>query len=142
MRPRKVILCVNDNEIELSVLSYMLDVNGFHVLQASSGEEAIQIFSAYNIELVLADYAMPKMDGCTLIAKLKQIASYVPMILLGDPASMGGKIHLADALLAKKQTTNAELLERIKVMSARKRGPRKGTLCRPRPKDAEQEVSV
>ena len=41
---------------------------------------------------------------------------------------MAGQIHAADALLAKKQCTPQDLLERIKTMSARKRGPRKGTL--------------
>ena len=142
MRPRKVILCVNDNEIELSVMSYMLDVNGYRVLAATSAHEAIEVFKHSHVELVLADYLLPKMDGCTLIAKLKQIDSHVPMILLGDPASMGGKIHLADALLAKKQITNAELLERIAIMSARKRGPRKGTPRAPRECEKEQEVVV
>jgi hypothetical protein len=39
---------------------------------------------------------------------------------------MGGEMHSADALLAKKNCSSLELLERIKVMSARKRGPRKG----------------
>jgi hypothetical protein len=41
---------------------------------------------------------------------------------------MSGEIHAADALLAKKHCSSQELLERIKVMSARKRGPRKGAL--------------
>jgi hypothetical protein len=48
------------------------------------------------------------------------------MILLGDPQKMAGDIHAADAVLAKKNCSPLELLERIKVMSARKRGPRKG----------------
>jgi two-component system response regulator CpxR len=48
------------------------------------------------------------------------------MVLLGDPQKMNGQIHGADALLAKKTCTPQELLERIKIMSARKRGPRKG----------------
>jgi hypothetical protein len=41
---------------------------------------------------------------------------------------MGGDIHAADALLAKKNCSSQELLEKIKVMSARKRGPRKGSV--------------
>jgi hypothetical protein len=40
---------------------------------------------------------------------------------------MSGEIHAADALLAKKNCSTQELLERIRLMSARKRGPRKGT---------------
>ena len=71
---------------------------------------------------------MPQMNGCQLVERLKQIASHVPMILLGDPQKMAGEMHSADALLAKKNCTPQELLERIKVMSARKRGPRKGSL--------------
>jgi hypothetical protein len=63
-----------------------------------------------------------------LVDRLKQIAGHVPMILLGDPQRMGGDIHAADALLAKKNCSPQELLERIKVLSARKRGPRKGTV--------------
>jgi hypothetical protein len=39
---------------------------------------------------------------------------------------MDGQVHAADALLGKRTCSSFELLERIKVMSARKRGPRKG----------------
>jgi CheY-like chemotaxis protein len=71
---------------------------------------------------------MPQMNGSQLVDRLKQIANHIPMILLGDPQRMGGDIHGADAMLAKKNCTSHELLERIKTMSARKRGPRKGSV--------------
>jgi hypothetical protein len=48
------------------------------------------------------------------------------MILLGDVQAANGELHVADAVLVKKNCSTLELLERIKVMSARKRGPRKG----------------
>jgi hypothetical protein len=48
------------------------------------------------------------------------------MILMGDPQMIGSEIHVADALLAKKNCSTQDLLERVKLMSARKRGPRKG----------------
>jgi len=128
MRPKKVILCVDDNEQELSVLKFMLSTNGYRVLAATSGQEAITLFSeALQIDLVLADANMPQMSGKQLVERLKRAASHVPMILMGDPQAMGGEIHLADAMLAKKNCSAQELLERVKVMSARKRGPRKGT---------------
>jgi CheY-like chemotaxis protein len=128
MRPKKVILCVNHNEQELSILSFMLNTNGYRVVPATSGQEAIELFSGMQVDLVLADYTMPQMNGNQLVNRLKQIASHVPMILLGDPQAMSGQIHVADALLAKKQCSPQELLERIKIMSARKRGPRKGAV--------------
>ncbi len=126
MRPKKVILCVDDNEQDLSVLSFMLVTNGYRVMPAVTGDEALGIFVKTPVDLVLADFAMPQMNGAQLVRRLKQIAAHVPMILLGDPQSMGGDIHAADALLAKKNCSPLELLEKIKIMSARKRGPRKG----------------
>ena len=59
MRPKKVILCVDDNEQDLSVLKFMLSTNGYRVLSASNGLEALEIFQENLIDLVLADYAMP-----------------------------------------------------------------------------------
>ena len=128
MRPKKIILCVDDNEQELSVLAFMLSTNGYRVVSACTGQEAIGIFSEMQVDLVLSDFGMPQMNGNQLIDRLKQIASHVPMILLGDPQKMSSEMHAADALLAKKNCTPQELLERIKVMSARKRGPRKGSV--------------
>ena len=128
MRPKKVILCVDDNEQELSVLKFMLTTNGYRVLAASNGQEAIAIFAtAPQIDLVLADTTMPQMSGGQLVERLKRMAAHVPMILLGDAqAGRPGRFTLADALLTRKNCSTQELLERIKVMSARKRGPRKG----------------
>jgi CheY-like chemotaxis protein len=127
MRPKKIILCVDDNEQELSVLKFMLTTNGYRVLAATSGQEAMDIFAETAVDLVVTDFAMPLMNGCQLVERLKQIANHVPMILLGDPQRMAGVMHAADALLAKKNCSPQELLERIKVMSAHKRGPRKGS---------------
>ena len=128
MRPKKIILCVDDNEQDLSVLKFMLATNGYRVLSATNGQEAIGIFAETPVDLVLADFTMPQMNGSQLVDRLKQIAAHIPMILMGDPQRMSGEMHGADALLAKKNCTSQELLERIKVMSARKRGPRKGAV--------------
>lgn len=126
MRPKKVILCVNHNEQELSVLKFMLSTNGYRVFAASSAQEAIGMFDGLQVDLVLADFCLPQMGGKQLVERLKRMAPHVPMVLLGDLQAMSSDMHLADALLAKKNCSAQELLERIKVMSARKRGPRKG----------------
>ncbi|MGB6687913.1 MAG: response regulator [Terracidiphilus sp.] len=139
MRPKKIILCVDDNEQDLSVLKFMLFTNGYKVVSATSGPEAIGIFGENQVDLVLADHAMPQMTGGQLVDRLKKMAPHVPMILLGDPQRMSGEIHAADALLAKKSCSPLELLERIKVMCTRKRGPRKGTQ---RLAPVEQQLAV
>lgn len=127
MRPKKIILCVDDNEQDLSVLKFLLITKGYKVVSASNGNEAIGLFGAHQVDLVLADHAMPQMTGGQLVDRLKKMAPHVPMILLGDPQRMSSELHTADALLAKKDCTPLELLERIKVMCTRKRGPRKGS---------------
>lgn len=127
MRPKKVILCVDDNEQELSVLKFMLSTNGYRVLATSNGQEAIELFKETSVDLVLADHVMPQLSGDQLVDRLKQINPLVPMVLLGDLQRMSGLAYAADLLLGKKQCSPMELLDRVKTMSARKRGPRKGT---------------
>jgi two-component system response regulator CpxR len=124
MRPKKIILCVDDNEQDLSVLKFMLSTNGYRVLAATTGQEAIAMFGDHLVDLVLTDSAMPQMSGDQLIRRLKQLAAHVPMVLMGDPQKM--EIHIADAFVSKKNCTPMELLDCIKLKSARKRGPRKG----------------
>jgi two-component system, OmpR family, response regulator CpxR len=127
MRPKKIILCVDDNEQELSVMKFMLSTNGYKVVSAVSGQEAIAAFAEHQVDLVLADHTMPQMSGGQLVDRLKQTAPHIPMILLGDPQRTNGDLHAADVLIAKKSCSPLELLERIKVLCTRKRGPRKGT---------------
>jgi CheY-like chemotaxis protein len=127
MRPKKIILCVDHNEQDLSVRKFMLETNGYRVLAAKNGHEAIGLFGENPVDLVLADFGLPQMTGNQLVNRLKEMAAHVPMILLGDPRP-GNDIHAADALVSRKNCSPHDLLERIKVMSARKRGPRKGTV--------------
>ncbi len=127
MRPKKIILAINSNEQELSVLAFMLSTNGYRVLAAVNGDEAAGLISDNAIDLVLAYDGMPHWNGGQIVGRLKEVASHVPMILLCDPARMASQPHAADAVLPKKNCSPLELLERVKNMSARKRGPRKGS---------------
>lgn len=125
MRPKKTILCVDDNEQTLSVRKFMLETRGYRVYTAISGTEAITVFSSTQIDLVLTDLGLPQMDGNALIGRLKEISPEVPMILTSETVRAGERAHRADAFLPKGCCSPAELIERIRVMSARKRGPRK-----------------
>jgi two-component system, OmpR family, response regulator CpxR len=126
MRPKKVILCVDPSELDLSVTSFMLTTKGYRVYSAVNSQQAVAVFAETAVDLVLADHTMPQLDASKLLRRLKQMGPHVPMILLCDPQKMGSEIPVADALLTKRSCTTAELLERIKTMCTRKRGPRKG----------------
>ena len=128
MRPKKSILCVDDHEQVLSVRTFLLETRGYRVLTATNGQDAITQFSSSQIDLVLTDLGLPQMDGNALIGHLKEISPEVPMILTSDTVRPGERAHRADVFLAKGCCSPTDLIERIRVMSARKRGPRKAVV--------------
>jgi two-component system, OmpR family, response regulator CpxR len=127
MRPKKVILCVVSSEQELSVFNFMLRTKGYKVLPATNYQEAIAAFSSVpQVDLVLADNQLHQVTGGQLLDRLKRMAGHVPAILLGEVPAGSNEIHSAEALIVRKNCPIQDLLVRIKDMSQRKRGPRKG----------------
>jgi two-component system, OmpR family, response regulator CpxR len=125
MRPKKVILCVDDNEQILAVRKFLLETRGYRVMIARSGEEAIEKFRPGGIDLVLGDLVMPQMDGNEMVRRMKEMSPEVPMILISGSVRAFERANRADAFLPKGASTPVEMLERIRMMIARKRGPRK-----------------
>jgi len=125
MRPKKTILCVDDNEQALAVRKFLLETRGYRVLPARSAEEALEHFRRGGIDLVLGDLIMPQMDGNEMVRRMKEIAPEVPAILISGSVKNFERANRADAFLPKGASTPGEMLERIRVMIARKRGPRK-----------------
>lgn len=125
MRPKKIILCVDDNEQALAVRKFLLETRGYRVLTAIGGEEALDLFRNGNIDLVLSDLVMPQMDGNEMVRRMKEISPEVPMILISGTVKAFERANRADAFLPKGASTPVEMLERIRVMIARKRGPKK-----------------
>src|SRR5579872_3928906 len=126
MRPKKVILCIDDNEQSLSIRKFMLETRGYRVLAAGSGREAIELFQhAGSVDLVLTDLLMPEMDGSEVIRVLKELAPEIPMILISGKVKMYEKGTRADLFLPKGTYAAAELLEKIRVLMVKKRGPKK-----------------
>jgi two-component system, OmpR family, response regulator CpxR len=125
MRPKKTILCVDDNDQVLAVRKFLLETRGYRVVSAHSAEEAIERFREGGIDLVLGDVLMPQMDGNEMVRRMKDIAPEIPMILISGTVKAFERANRADAFLPKGASTPIEMLERIRVMIARKRGPRK-----------------
>ncbi len=125
MRPKKVILCVDDNEQTLAVRKFLLETRGYRVISARDGATAIEILEQGGIDLVLGDLLMPQMDGNEMVRRMKQLSPEVPMILISGTVKSFERANRADAFLPKGASSPVELLERIRVMIARKRGPKK-----------------
>jgi two-component system, OmpR family, response regulator CpxR len=140
MRPKKIILCVDDNELSLSIRKFMLETRGYRVVTASSSQQALELFREGGIDLVLSDLIMPYMDGNELIRRMKELAPEVPTILISGTVKAFDRANHADAFLPKGARSPVEMLERIRVMVARRRGPRKGHGLRPLVAEREPET--
>ena len=79
---RHRILVVDDEEVMRESLEYTLDIEGFHVLTASSGREALKRLQEEEIEIVLADLKMPGMDGLELVKRVRRDYPRLPIILM------------------------------------------------------------
>ena len=75
------ILVVDDEKDIVSALEIYLRSEGYRVLHAYNGKDAIAIASREDVHLILMDIMMPVMDGLTAMAQLRQ-TSNVPVILL------------------------------------------------------------
>src|SRR5438874_13208278 len=74
MRPKKTILCVDDNEQSLSIRKVMLETRGYRVLTAASAREAMLAFHKGGIDLELNDLIMLDCDGRQLIEQIKAVS--------------------------------------------------------------------
>jgi signal transduction histidine kinase len=95
----KTILVAEDEEFLRSLLEEILGSLGYHVLMASDGEEALQIFkeNAERIALVVSDRTMPKKTGTELLEEIKEINSSVKFVLM-----TGYRLDDIDAPIRKK----------------------------------------
>jgi CheY-like chemotaxis protein len=128
MRPKKSILCVESNEQILSVRTFLLETRGYRVLSATTAQEALEILERTlpgTIDLLLTDLLLPQMDGNELVRRARQLHPALPTMIVSGTVTSYDRALAADAFLPKGASTPAELLERIRVLVARKRGPKK-----------------
>ena len=92
------ILAVDDNIVNIKVLSQFLLKQGYEVITAESGEEAIQKFQAETPDIILMDIMMGGMNGLEATAKIKALSGdhWVPVIFMSALASEEDKIRGLD----------------------------------------------
>jgi DNA-binding response OmpR family regulator len=75
------ILLVDDEDAVRKVLAFPLEKDGYTVVQAADGEEALRRFADTPIDLVVLDIMLPRLDGLEVCKRLRS-ASAVPIIML------------------------------------------------------------
>ena len=81
MPDSSTILLVDDEDSVQKLLTYPLERDGFRVLQARDGEEALARFADEDVDLVVLDLMLPKLDGLEVCKRLRA-ESQVPIIML------------------------------------------------------------
>ena len=125
MKPKKTILCVDDNEQALSIRKIMLETRGYRVIACRNGEAALSEFRRGSIDLVLTDLIMPGIDGSKLIAEIKSLSPQTPAVLISGQVKIYERDTLADVFLPKGMYEPADLLEKVRLLLVRKRGPKR-----------------
>lgn len=125
MKPKRTILCVDDNEQTLSHRKIVLETRGYRVASFTRGEAALERFLQGGVDLVIADMAMPGLDGPQLIARIKDASPQTPAILISSKVRIYSHDSRADVFLTKGMYSPADLLERVRQLLVRKRGPRR-----------------
>lgn len=97
-----VLLCVDDDPWVLDVTRRVLEQEGYSVLTAPGGKEAIELFCSNRVDLVLVDYEMPDMKGHEVAVRIKTLNPRMPVVMQsGAPVVPDAAIKVTDAFVSK-----------------------------------------
>ncbi len=114
------IAIVEDDVYIGNMLAELLQENGYKIIRAYSGSEALLLFSREKPDLVLLDLMLPGVSGEEVLACVSDVC---PVIILSAKAEVGGKVRNLNAGAADyitKPFDNEELLARIRVQLRRR----------------------
>ena len=90
---RRIVLVVDDEAIVRNFMKRVLAGEGYDVLSATNGREALALVEVGAIDLVVTDIMMPELDGIELGARISQLPAGPPVIYVSasdhPPAGMG-----------------------------------------------------
>ena len=119
----KRILLVDDEEDILDFLELILEEQGYSVIKANSGTEALAAAQMHRPELILLDIMMPEMDGWEVLKLLKadEEVAHIPVAMLTARTEMKDKIQglqegAIDYICKPFQTK--ELLDKLEIILA------------------------
>jgi DNA-binding response OmpR family regulator len=123
------ILLVDDEDAVQKLLTYPLEKEGFRVIQARDGEEALERFAAERVDLVVLDIMLPKLDGLEVCKRLRASSPTVPIIMLtarDDELDKVLGLELGADDYITKPFSIREFRSRVRALLRRAAAPRHG----------------
>jgi DNA-binding response OmpR family regulator len=127
MHDSSTILLVDDEDSIQKLLAYPLERDGFRVLQARDGAEALELFEDERVDLVVLDLMLPKVDGLEVCKRLRA-GSDVPIIMLtarGDELDKVLGLELGADDYITKPFSIREFRSRVRALLRRASGSRR-----------------
>ena len=117
----ETILIVDDNKEIVDSLGKLLVLEGYDVLTAYDGMDALDVFEQHKVDLILLDVRMPRLNGLSTLMKIRETAK-TPVIILSakteESDKVSGLILGADDYISKPYNA-AELIARVKAQLRR-----------------------
>jgi two-component system chemotaxis sensor kinase CheA len=105
LKKTTVLIAEDDRFNRLLLISMLTKNKQIKVLEAKNGEEALEMLSTHNIDILLLDIYMPKMDGLATLKKIRQmkrVANIPIMVISSDETEMKKSLEFgANAFIAK-----------------------------------------
>ena len=115
-KARGRVLIIDDEKVILDLTAIILKNRGYQVLTAQSAAEGMQVIAREHPDLVLLDYMMPQMDGCTALKEIRRRFPEAYVIMFTGKGSESIAVDLMKAGAADyilKPFNNQDLVERI-----------------------------
>lgn len=117
--PQSTLLVVEDDEMVRAFVCSVLKSDGYHVLAAGDGMEALDIAASFGlsrIDLVLTDVDLPSLDGVTLVRHLKRLRPDLKTLYMtGQLGHLGEELEDGCTVL-EKPFGHTTLLRRLRVV--------------------------
>jgi two-component system chemotaxis response regulator CheY len=118
----KHILIVDDSKTVRNLVSYVMKKEGFRVIAAEDGLDGLEkLYSAKQVDMVICDVNMPRMDGFTFIKNVRQQEEYreLPIIVLsteGEERDIQTGMRLGANMYMVKPAQPEKLLRNVKML--------------------------
>lgn len=94
MRERsEIILVVDDEKLQREIIRDILKYEGYGVMIAGSGQEALELLNQSSVDLVITDLRMPEMDGIELLGRVKETNPEISVIVVTAYGSVGSAVE-------------------------------------------------
>jgi CheY-like chemotaxis protein len=98
---KRTVLVVEDNDMNMELVEYLLEEGGYTIVKASSGEEALTITRTGSaaLDVILMDIHLPGMDGLSVVRAMKndERTQHVPILALTAHAMRGDRDRFLEA---------------------------------------------